>query len=190
MDGIMTLEHSLSQKKAAIVGRWFHLIMETYPTDASKFLSREKDRFANPVGHTISQEIEVLYEELLQSTSFDKISASLDSIIRIRSVQDYSPSQAIVFVFLLKKAIREELANDIGRNLAYDDLLTFEARIDKMVLLALDIYVKCREKVYDIRLNEVKAEGERALRLLETSKFAYGKPETEQFPEDGEGPLS
>ena len=68
--------------------------------------------------------------------------------------------------------------------------MIFEARIDKLALLALDIYMKCREKIYEIRLNEVKAEGERALRLLETSKFAYGKPETEQFPEDGEGPLS
>ena len=181
----MTLEHSLSQKKAAILGRWFHLIMETYPADSLRFLRREKDRFANPVGYTISREIEVLYEELLQNMNSDKISASLDSIIRIRSVQDYPPSQAIVFVFLLKKAIREELANDIGGKLAYEDLLKFEVRIDELALLALDIYMKCREKVYDIRLNEAKAQGERAFRLLEISGRIYEKPETEQFPEDG-----
>ena len=182
----MTLEYSLSQKKAAILGRWFHLIMGTYPADTLRFLGREKDRFANPVGYTISREIEVLYEELLQNVDFDKISASLDSIIRIRSVQDYPPSQAIGFVFLLKKAIREELANDIGGNLACEDLLKFEARIDELALLALDIYMKCREKVYDIRLNEAKAKGERAFRLLEISRLIYEKPETEQCPEDGE----
>jgi len=185
----MTLEHTLSQKKTAILGRWFHLIIETYPADSSRFLKREKDRFANPVGHTISQEIEVLYEELLDNMNPDKISASLDSIIRIRSVQDFPPSQAIAFVFLLKKAIREELANDIGGNLAYDDLLRFEARIDELALLALDIYTKCRDKIYDIRLNEAKAEGDRALRLLEISTLIYSKPETEQLPEDEEDQL-
>ncbi len=182
----MTLEHSLSQKKAAILGRWFHLIMDTYPADTSRFLRREKDMFSNPVGCTISREIHVLYEELLQNMNPDKISASLDSIIRIRSVQDFPPSQAIVFVFLLKKAIRGELANEIGESLAYDDLLRFEARIDKLAMLALDIYMKCREKVYEIRLNEAKAEGERAYRLLGMAKLMYEKPETGQFPEHGD----
>ncbi|MFC2046777.1 RsbRD N-terminal domain-containing protein [Chloroflexota bacterium] len=185
----MTLEHSLLQKKSAILRRWFHLIMETYPADSSRFLKQEKDRFANPVGYTISQEIKSLYEELLQNTNLDKISASLDSIIRIRSVQDYPPSQAIAFVFLLKKAIREELANYIGRNLDYEDLLKFEVRIDELALLALDIYTKCREKVHNIRLNEVKAEGERAFRLLEISNLIYEKPETEQSLENRENPL-
>ena len=182
MDRIIALEHTLSQKKAAILGSWFHLIMETYPADSSKFLRREKDRFANPIGYTISREIEILYEELLQDMNFDRLTVSLDNIIRIRSVQDFPPSQAIAFVFLLKKAIREELANDIRENRAYKDLLKFEARIDKLALLALDIYMKCREKIYEIRLNEVKAEGERAFRMLEITKPVYGKPETEPSP--------
>jgi len=186
MDGIMILGNSLKQKKAPIVNRWFNLIMETYPADSLKFMRREKDRFANPVGYAISQDIEVLYEELLQDMNFDRLSISLDSIIRIRSVQNFPPSQAIAFVFLLKKAIREELASDLGKNLAYEDLSIFEARIDKLALFALDIYMKCREKVYEIRLNEAKAEGERAFRLLEITNLMHGKPDTEQLLMDGE----
>ena len=42
--------------------------------------------------------------------------------------------------------------------------------------------MKCREKVYEIRLNEMKAEGERAFRLLEISNLAYGRQDMEQFP--------
>ena len=181
----MVLEYLLSQKKATILERWFHLIMETYPADTSRFLRQEKDRFANPVGYTISQEIEALYDELLQGMNCDKLAACLDNIIRIRSVQDFPPSQAIAFIFLLKKAVREELENEIRENQAFEELLKFESRIDKLALLALDIYMKCREKVYEIRVNEVKAERERVLKLLERTNLMYGKPETEQDAKDG-----
>lgn len=180
------LEHLLSQKRAAILNRWFQLILETYPADTSRFLKQKKDRFANPVGYTISQEIEALYEELLQGMNSDKLAACLDNIIRIRSVQDFPPSQAIAFIFLLKKAIREELASETEGNQVLEELLKFESRIDKLALLALDIYMKCREKVYEIRINEVKVERERVLKLLERTNLMYGEPETEQNPKNRE----
>ena len=184
MGKAMVLEYLLSQKKAAILERWFHLILETYPADTSRFLKQKKDRFVNPVGYTTSQEIEALYEELLHGMNLDKLSASLNNIIIIRSVQDFSPSQAISFIFLLKKAIREELASEIRENRAFDELLEFDSRIDKLALLALDIYMKCREKIYEIRVNEVKADRERAFKLLERANLMYGKPEVEEEPKE------
>ena len=151
--------------------RWFQLILETYPADTSRFLKQEKDRFINPVGYTISQEIEALYDELLQEMNSDKLAACLDNIIRIRAVQDFSPSQTVAFIFLLKKAIREELTSEIKENRVFEELLEFEARIDKLVLLAFDIYMKCREKVFEIRVNEAKAERERVLKLLDRTNL-------------------
>ena len=164
--------------------RWFQLILETYPADTSRFLKKEKDRFVNPVGYTISQEIGVLYEELLQEMNSDKLAACLDNIIRIRAVQDFSPSQTVAFIFLLKKAIREELTSEIKENRVFEELLKFESRIDKLVLLALDIYMKCREKVYEIRVNEIKAEKERALKLLERTNLIM-ESQREQNPKTG-----
>lgn len=167
----MVLEHLLPQKRAAILERWFQLVLGTYPADTSRFLKQEKDRFINPVGYAISQEIEALYDELLQGMNFDKLADCLDNIIRIRAVQDFSPSQTIAFIFLLKKAIREELASEITENRVFEELLKFESRIDKLVLLAFDIYMKCREKVFEIRVNEVKAERERVFKLLERTNL-------------------
>ena len=167
----MVLEHLLPQKRAAILERWFQLILETYPADTSRFLKQQKDRFINPVGYTISQEIEALYDELLQEMNSDKLAACLDNIIRIRAVQDFPPSQTIAFIFLLKKAIREELASEIAENRVLEELSKFESKIDKLVLLALDIYMKCREKVYEIRVNEAKAERERVLKLLDRTNL-------------------
>jgi len=152
----MKLENLLSQKRAAILERWFHLILEAYPIDTSTFLKKQKDRFANPVGYTISQGIEGLFEELLQGMDSDKVSSFLDNIVRVRAVQDFSPSQAMAFIFLLKKVIREELKSEMRENGLAEELLIFESKIDALALLSFDIYMKCREKIYEIRVNEVK----------------------------------
>jgi hypothetical protein len=105
----MKLEKLLSEQSSTILKRWLQLILETYPSDTQRFLKKQKDQFANPVRDTISKEIKNIYRELLQGIDREKVSPSLDRIIRIRAVQDFSPSQAIFFVFLLKKVIREVL---------------------------------------------------------------------------------
>ncbi|TSA12734.1 MAG: hypothetical protein D4R73_02045 [Deltaproteobacteria bacterium] len=153
----MTLESLLSQKKSAIVKKWFNAILETYPAETAKFLSSQKDQFANPVGSTVSHEIENIFQELLQAQGFDreKVSPFLDKIIRIRAIQEFSPSQAVAFVFFLKKVIREVLAFDIQKNQLSEELLALEARIDDLALLSFDIYMKCREKLYELKANDV-----------------------------------
>jgi len=176
------LEHLLSQRKAAILKRWLDLIADTYPTDTSRFLRRDKDRFANPVGYIISGEIGAIFEELLHEMNPDKLTASLDNIIRIRSVQDFPPSQAIAFIFLLKQVVREELSGEIEESQSLKQLLEFESKIDKLALLALDIYVKCREKIHQITVGEVRAEREMVLRVLERVNVLSG--------ENGEGVVS
>ncbi len=152
----MKLTKLLAQKKAPIVGRWLELIFETYPDDARRFLTKQKDRFANPVGTTISKEIETLYDELIEGLETDLVSPLLDRIIRVRAVQDFSPSQAVNFVFLLKKAIKKEILGEILEDQLSEDLAIIESRIDDLALLAFDIYMNCREKLHDIRANEAK----------------------------------
>ena len=161
-----SVREQLEAKKSAILDKWSQLIVATYPSDTSEFLRRETDRFANPVGCTIEQEIKTIYDELLFDMNIEKLSTSLDDIIRIRSVQDFSPSQAIGFFFLLKQAARDELTSVIEENPASEELLKFESRIDELALLAFDIYTNCREKIYKIRVNEVTGQKEMALRML------------------------
>lgn len=160
--GLMTL---VQQKKADILKRWISLIFETYPPDVSGFLKLETDRFANPVGYTITKSSETLIDELIHGAeNKTKIISALDSIIRIRAVQDFNPSQAIDFVFLLKKAVREELKlNSEGFNRKVmpeilKELELFQARIDDLASLASDVYAKCREDINRIKMNEVSAE--------------------------------
>jgi len=152
----MNLKDLLSEKKSAIVKRWFEIILESYPTDSSNFFKKQKNRFANPVGYALSQGVEGIFDDLLQEVEPEEVTPLLDSIIRIKAVQDFSPSQAISFIFLLKMVIREELGNKISTDRMYEELLAFESKIDDLALLAFDIYMKCREKIYEFKSNEVR----------------------------------
>jgi hypothetical protein len=176
----MKLTKLLAQKKAPIVERWLELIFETYADDAQRFLTKQKDRFANPVGTTISKEIENLYDELIEGLEPDRVSPLLDRIIRIRAIQDFSPSQAVNFIFLLKKAIKEENSQEILEDRLSEDLAIIESRIDDLVLLAFDIYMNCREKLYDIQANEAKNQVSRLLqRAGMLSEIPLKKPDVE-----------
>ncbi len=152
----MTLESLLSQKRVGILKKWLNLMFESYPPETSRFLKREKDRFDNPVAYEFRQGIEGIYEALLSGMDTDRLFPFLDQVIRIRAVQDISPSQAIAFVFLLKKVIRDELEKEAWGNGVAEDLLELESRIDGLALLSFDVYMKRREIFYQLRVDEVK----------------------------------
>ena len=146
----------LSEKRPAILNRWFNAVLDTYPADTSAFLKKQKNQFANPVGHTIHQGMEHILDALLQGTDLDRIAPSLDNIIRIRAVQDLTPSQAVGFILSLKKIIREELGSNTREHSASGELPGLEERIDALALMSFDIYIQCREKIYELRANETK----------------------------------
>ena len=153
---LKNLKNLLSEKRSNILKRWLQSVLETYPADSQRFLKKQKDPFANPIRYTISREIENIFDELLNGMDAERISPMLDRIIRMRAVQDFSPSQALSFVYLLKKVIREELKTEISQGRLFDEFLRFESRIDEMALIGFGIYMTCREKLYEIRANQAK----------------------------------
>ncbi len=151
----MSLEAILSQRKKNIVKKWFDLVVETYPEDTSNFLKGQKDPFANPVGNTTIQGLRALFDELLSEMNFKTAATLLDPIIKIRAVQNFSPSQATGFVLALKKIIRENIKTEINEKQIINDLFQLELKIDELSLIAFDIYMQCRERVFQLKANEV-----------------------------------
>ncbi len=152
----MDLNKLLAEKRADILRKWFDLILDTYPADTSTFLRSKKNQFTNPVAHSIYRGIEEVFEGLIQSADIEKIPPYVDDIIRIRAVQDFSPSQAVSFILLFKKVISEALAEEISKNQLSGEVLQLNHKIDKLLMMSFDVYMKCREKLYEIRANEVK----------------------------------
>lgn len=170
----MDLKNLLQEKRSDIIKKWCGVLLSTYPEQSQNFLRNQKDDIANPVGCTISEGIESIYDELLKESESDQISLFLDNIIRVRAIQDFAPSQAVSFVFGLKNIIREVLESEIRQGEISEELIVFESKIDGLALLCFDIYNQCRQKIFQIRVNEVRNESSR---LLKMAGLVYEIPE-------------
>jgi hypothetical protein len=146
----------LQHKKAAIADRWFNAAIQAYPPETAKFFKGQTDSFANPVGSITLNSIRSLLDQLMQGMDRDTLTAQLDAIIRIRAVQNFTPSQATAFIPSLKSILREQLEKELRDDRMACELLEFESKIDLLCLMAFDIYMQCREKIYQIRANETR----------------------------------
>jgi len=155
--GFQVLADLLQKNGTAIKERWLDLTLASYRSDTAGFLLAQKDRFANPVGQTLAEETGAIVDGLFGEEDPGDLCLHLEEIIKIRAIQEFTPSEAVSFVFLLKDAIRGELAGLLHEAGIQAELKEIEDRIDQMVLFSFDIFVKWREQVYSMRLREIRA---------------------------------
>ncbi len=151
------LRDFLLEKRSAILDKWLNYILGTYPEATARYFRSQKDRFLNPVTYEFRESIGGIYQSLIDDVDEEEeLYTSLDRIIRVRAVQDFTPSQAVGFIFLLKQAIRNELGKELEKKGLEKELLILEEKIDKIALFAFDIYLRCREQLYEVRIKDIK----------------------------------
>jgi hypothetical protein len=158
----MQLGEALTARRQAILERWFQAVLATYPEETARFLTGGSDPFANPVGHTLRQGLERLLDGLVADAPDADFAAAIDGIVRIRAVQEFAPSTAVGFVYTLRGILREELA---GAGLDAAAAAALERGVDRLALVAFDAYMRCREKIFEIRVREIKESQLLAARL-------------------------
>lgn len=152
----MKLRDILVKERGNILNGWYNLILKTYHPESAVFLGKKNDPFANPIGHNISVSIKGILEELLNNMVQERVIVLLSDIIRIRAVQDSNPSDTISLIFLLKQTLREATKGYIQEEQLFKELLAFEDEIDRLTLLSFDIFMKCREDVFNLKVNELR----------------------------------
>ncbi len=150
------LKSLLEKKQSAIIERWLTDTFATYSSGTSGFFQNNQNPFTNPVGNALRKGITGIFECLLAEKQDERIRGYLDEIIKVRAVQEFSPSQALSFIFLLKKIIRAEIGATGDNPELTADLVKFESQIDQVALLAFEVYMHCREQIFTLRVNEVK----------------------------------
>lgn len=138
------------QTQQSVAQQWLAATIQAYPPSTARFLRQEKDIFRNPIGAALNEGMPLLVEELFGGMELAKIAEALGGIVRIRAVQELSPREAVGFVFKLKEIVRAELA---ARPEVISEL---DRRVDEMALAAFDLFVRCREEVYELRLSEAR----------------------------------
>jgi len=167
----MDLADLLQSKRDLLVDRWFDAVAQTYPDDTARFLTNTADQFNNPVGNTLRRSLPVLLEALLTRAEAPRLAEAVTDIVRIRTVQCNAPSQAVAFVYLIKKIVREEIQDRRHEPDFPDQLAEFEAKVDGLALSVFDEYMRCREKICDIRVHEAQM---RSAKLVEQVNTLYG----------------
>ncbi len=153
----MLLKDLMVEKKSVILDGWLDRILEVYPAGSRDFFRKNVDPFSNPIGSTIREGIEKLYQEILQPTEAAQSRSVLDPIIRIRAVENLSPSQAIAFIPLLKEIIKDTPRDRILESISPQEWITLNGEIDRLTLQAFDIYTECREKIHQLKIKELKS---------------------------------
>ncbi len=131
----------------AILDRWVSKTIDFYPAQMHSFLRGEDDPFRNPVGHALRENLGTLVHELLGTMNKNAIISSLDSLLRLRAVQDLTPADAVGFIFDLR-AIVHEVTGKVDRPL--------QIRIDSLALTAFDQFMICREQISELRIKEIR----------------------------------
>jgi hypothetical protein len=152
----MSLKDLLHENRSTIVSQWFETVVGTYHEETRGSLRRQNAPFTNPVGFNTAQGLEGLFDGLLKGMMPSETSRFLDGIVRIRAVQDFAPSEALRFIFQLKDVVRKVLAKAPQDPATANELAAFESAIDDLALFAFDLYMQCREKIYDIKAKEAR----------------------------------
>lgn len=162
-----TVKELMAANREAIVKYWHDLVLDTYPEETAKLWKKGGDPMQNPVAHRVRQGVSAVFDSLMTQAGTEpgeEVLTFLDEIIRVRAVQNFSPSGAVGFIFLLKKAVREILWPRLSTKGAWAELLALESRIDGLALACLDMYAKCRETLYGIKVEELRKQQHMLLR--------------------------
>jgi len=154
----MSLKLSRDQRNE-MLSRWYDVVVGGYPAETARFLREQADQFANPVGAALREELGPILDGILDGRDPGELEPHLDRILRVRALQDMAPSRAVDFLLDLKE-IFGQVVNDGSSGI--DN--AFEHRVDAALLTAFDVFSRCREQVYEIRVNEIR---NRSLKVME-----------------------
>lgn len=151
-----SFKNFLQERKSVILGIWFETVIKTYPADTRTFLQKKENTFTNPIGSTIYEVLGVVLTEIVQDRNLNKIKESLEELIHLRAVQDFTPGQAISFLPSLKQIIKRELSNANLMGAYHEEYDNFSLFLDELTMQAFDIYMGCREKIFNLKIKELK----------------------------------
>ncbi len=166
----MNLEHLLLQNKKAILQGWLHRIFDSYNPGAAKLLLNGGDRFANPVGYTISTGAEQILDALIRGDELTTLHGCLEKIIRIRAVQDFTPAQAVAFMIDLKTIIRTQVTGGATKYGLLEELNELETKIDCLCTTSTELYISMKSQIRELAVKEAARADDFKLRVISIRK--------------------
>ena len=146
------------ERRDDVARRWVADILASYPAEAAALFSREQDPFANPVGRCVRAGAQAIVAALCDGMDPEAVRSGVREIVQVRAVQQFSPAQAVGFVFQLRPLLLEALRAEggAGAEVTVEELAALDAAVDAVALAAFDVFTECREQVSRLRVEEQK----------------------------------
>lgn len=132
--------------RATILDRWLARAVAIYGERVALHAATVNDPTRNLIGHRLRTNMSAAVDELLGGMGQTAIAKAFEEITALRAVQNVTIVQALSFVFDLRTIVREELPTFDEREL--------EKRIDILSLAAFAEFLRCRERLFELRLSE------------------------------------
>lgn len=164
----MEIQKFLAENHHSICAQWTEAIINTYPEEGAKFFSGSANQFSNPVGHTFRSNVERIYKVLVSGGDVSECATDLDGILRIRAVQGFAPSVALCFLPALKEVVHRQIEKAYPSESADAVLYEFNVRVDRLTMIGFDLYMSCREILWQQKANQLYS---RTHKLLEKANL-------------------
>lgn len=157
----------MQEQRAAILARWQREVLESFPRQSRKLIAAGQDRFANPLGFALREGVEEVFSFVAGEKPWDEIESALERLVKLRAVQETGGQGPLEFLFALKTILREACgvgtsgdgAGGEPRGLSPSDLeqwLVLEERIDRVIQAGVAAFVRAREKILELQVNEMR----------------------------------
>ncbi len=161
----MNTLQTFREYKTKITEQWIEAVYSTYPLDTKGFLRTQKDPFCSPVGEITTTLAGYLYDAVVgEHIIEDKFQNALERFVKLRSVQEYSPSQGLGVLYVFKHLLRTDVLPVFAQAGKIQEYLEAESRLDTLALMALDIYVASRETLAEQRIKEIRDQHSQVVR--------------------------
>jgi len=151
-----TLYKRIAEKRESVLKLWQAAVL---PQDHG-FLPKAMAavRFSVPSDQLLNEEIAALLDWLISNEEPVSARLHLREICKIKAVMAQGPSEALSFILDLKEIVRLVLTEKTEPSEGCDTCIykELDKRIDQLLLLAFDEYSDWREKIMEIKFDEIQ----------------------------------
>ncbi len=164
----MDILPTLRAKKEEITKQWVESVFTSYPLETTGFLRTQKDDFCNPVGEIVTTMSHFLFDAAAGEHVLElKLRDALERFVKLRSVQDFTPSRGLGVLFTFKHFFRDAFFEECAAKGAIKEYLECESRIDTLTLMAFDMYIASREVLAESRIAEIRNAHSQIVRMAQ-----------------------
>lgn len=147
-----SIRYYFQNRKKETLDEWFKTMVVLF-NNGTDFFNNEDDHFLNPVRSIIVPTIKFIFSYLFEEIDINEFTESLEKFAKLLALKGPKAREALGPLLLFKEKVIKDI---VLLDSTHIELFEITGRFDNLILIIFDLFVQSREKIYEIRVNEVK----------------------------------